>query len=48
MIVKIYERETSSNVRSQGGTLDLHQDTGLAAIKACGLFESFQKVRRPL
>lgn len=44
--VTIYEGEQSLDVRSQGGTLDLHIDTGLAAIKAAGLWDEFlRKVR---
>lgn len=38
----IFEGETSINYRSQGGTLDLRGSTGLAAIKAAGLWEQFQ------
>ncbi|KAH8906858.1 tetracycline resistance protein from transposon [Coniochaeta sp. PMI_546] len=37
----IFESETSPNYRSQGGSLDLHTDTGLAALKAAGLFDQF-------
>lgn len=39
----IFEGEASLDFRSQGGTLDLHGDTGLAAMKAAGLFEEFKK-----
>nr|POE75613.1 monooxygenase asqm [Quercus suber] len=44
--VTIFEAETSLNFRSQGGTLDLHNDTGLAALKAAGLIPDFQKHAR--
>jgi len=37
----IFEGEASANVRSQGGTLDLHFDSGLAAIKECKLWDEF-------
>ncbi|KAJ8108129.1 hypothetical protein OPT61_g8385 [Boeremia exigua] len=37
----IFEGETSINYRSQGGTLDLRSTTGLAAVKAAGLWEQF-------
>ncbi len=44
--VKIFESESSRDVRSQGGTLDLHADSGLYAMKSVGLFAKFQeKVR---
>jgi 2-polyprenyl-6-methoxyphenol hydroxylase-like FAD-dependent oxidoreductase len=42
----IFEAESSPNYRSQGGTLDLRTDTGLAAIKAAGLWPEFQKYAR--
>jgi 2-polyprenyl-6-methoxyphenol hydroxylase-like FAD-dependent oxidoreductase len=42
----IYESESSPNFRSQGGSLDLHPDTGLAAIKDGHLEEEFNKFAR--
>ncbi|KAK4216284.1 putative tetracycline resistance protein from transposon protein, partial [Rhypophila decipiens] len=39
--VHIFESEPSPNYRSQGGTLDLHPKTGLAALQAAGLFDKF-------
>lgn len=45
--VKIYERESLEDPRAQGGSLDLHGDTGLAALRAAGLFEDFKKLVRP-
>ncbi|KAH7363664.1 hypothetical protein BKA66DRAFT_207472 [Pyrenochaeta sp. MPI-SDFR-AT-0127] len=44
--VTIFEAEASVNYRSQGGTLDLRSGTGLAAIKAAGLWDEFQKHAR--
>ncbi|KAJ4373278.1 hypothetical protein N0V83_003572 [Neocucurbitaria cava] len=44
--VIIFEAEASVNYRSQGGTLDLRSDTGLAAIKRAGLWDEFQKHAR--
>ena len=44
---RIYERDASASARSeQGGTLDLHADTGLAAIRKCGLWDSFVRYAR--
>ena len=44
----IYELDASSTSRpDQGGTLDLHTDTGLAAIRKCDLWDSFMKYARP-
>ncbi|KAL6860951.1 hypothetical protein J3F83DRAFT_763090 [Trichoderma novae-zelandiae] len=37
----IFEGEASANVRPQGGTLDLHTTSGLAAIKEAGLWDVF-------
>ncbi|KAF6834917.1 monooxygenase FAD-binding protein [Colletotrichum plurivorum] len=42
----IFEGESSPNFRSQGGTLDLHTETGLLALKKAGLFEEFLKHAR--
>lgn len=44
--VTIFEREASPDVRGQGGTLDLHDDTGLKALKEIGLWGEFQKYAR--
>lgn len=42
----VYEGEASPNYRSQGGTLDLHTATGLAALKDAGLWDEFLKHAR--
>ncbi|KAM0330517.1 hypothetical protein ACHAQA_003464 [Verticillium albo-atrum] len=39
--VTVYESEASLDFRSQGGTLDLHTSTGLAAMKEAGLWDQF-------
>ncbi|KAF2762971.1 FAD/NAD(P)-binding domain-containing protein [Pseudovirgaria hyperparasitica] len=39
--ITIFESEPSSTARSQGGTLDLHPDTGIAALKRAGLYDQF-------
>ncbi|KIV86381.1 hypothetical protein PV11_01993 [Exophiala sideris] len=42
--ITIFERDTSPTSRpSQGGTLDLHNDTGLAALKKAGLWDEALK-----
>ncbi|KAF9695520.1 hypothetical protein EKO04_006418 [Ascochyta lentis] len=46
ILCTIFEGETSINYRSQGGTLDLRSTTGLAAVKAAGLWEQFQQHAR--
>lgn len=45
--VTIYERDTDRHARMQGATLDLHQASGLKAIKAAGLLDAFQQHYRP-
>lgn len=37
--VQVYEADPSPSSRNQGGTLDLHEETGLAALKEAGLFD---------
>ena len=39
--VTIFEREASLDARIQGGTLDLHTDTGIAALKKAKLYDEF-------
>lgn len=43
----LYELDASPTSRpGQGGTLDLDTDTGLAALRKCGLWDSFSKYAR--
>ena len=43
----LYELDASPTSRpDRGGTLDLHTDTGLAAIRKCGLWDAFRKYAR--
>lgn len=46
--VKVYERDLNRNVRVQGSTLDLHEGSGLEAIKRAGLAEEFYLHHRPV
>ena len=46
--IKVYERDMNKNVRVQGATLDLHEGTGLEAIKRAGLLDEFYKHHRPV
>jgi len=41
-VVKVYERDLNKNARVQGSTLDLHEDSGLAAIIKANLFDEFK------
>ncbi|KAI9788247.1 MAG: hypothetical protein M1816_007013 [Peltula sp. TS41687] len=42
----IFEGEVSLDMRAQGGTLDLHDDTGIAALREAGLYDEFFKFAR--
>ncbi|WP_343672509.1 NAD(P)/FAD-dependent oxidoreductase [Chitinophaga sp.] len=45
--VKVYERDADKNARVQGATLDLHEESGLAALREAGLMEAFIANYRP-
>ncbi|SFK53332.1 FAD-dependent oxidoreductase [Lysobacter sp. cf310] len=42
----VFERETHALERPQGGTLDLHEGSGLWALEQAGLLEAFQTIAR--
>ena len=45
--VTVFEKDASATARVQvGGTLDLHDDTGLAALRAAGLMAEFEQWAR--
>jgi 2-polyprenyl-6-methoxyphenol hydroxylase-like FAD-dependent oxidoreductase len=43
----IYELDTSPGARNQGGTLDLHEESGQRAMRETGLYEQFRHLARP-
>jgi 2-polyprenyl-6-methoxyphenol hydroxylase-like FAD-dependent oxidoreductase len=43
----VSDLDASPAARTQGGMLDIHQDSGQAALRAAGLHEEFQKLIRP-
>lgn len=44
--VHVYESESSEQQRTQGGTLDLHEDSGQVALQRAGLLEAFRAIAR--
>ncbi|MGO4291843.1 FAD-dependent oxidoreductase [Chitinophaga sp. RAB17] len=45
--VKVYERDINKDVRIQGGALDLHTESGLAALAKADLMDEFKASYRP-
>ncbi|MEU8633762.1 NAD(P)/FAD-dependent oxidoreductase [Amycolatopsis sp. NPDC048633] len=45
--VTVFEQEPSADARGQGGTLDLHGDTGQVALHTAGLHDGFRALARP-
>ena len=45
--VTVYDRDPGPAARVTGGTLDLHRDTGQAALAAAGLRDAFLRLARP-
>lgn len=43
----VYERDLNKDVRVQGATLDLHEESGLEALRRAGLLEEFRANYRP-
>ncbi len=44
--VRVYEADPSADHRKQGGTLDLHADSGQLALHRAGLLDSFRAIAR--
>ncbi|MCR8633012.1 FAD-dependent oxidoreductase [Paenibacillus radicis (ex Xue et al. 2023)] len=42
----VYEREPGPHSRQQGGSLDIHHDSGQMALREAGLFEQFEALAR--
>ena len=42
----VYEAESGPHARNQGGTLDLHPESGIAALKEAGLWDEVMRKAR--
>ena len=45
--VRVYEADATPEARSQGGSLDLHEDSGQLALNRAGLEAEFRRLSRP-
>jgi 2-polyprenyl-6-methoxyphenol hydroxylase-like FAD-dependent oxidoreductase len=45
--IKVYERDFNKEARVQGSPLDMHEESGLAAIRKANLLDEFKKNFRP-
>ncbi len=45
--VKVYERDLNKDARVQGSPLDMHEESGLAAIRKANLLDEFKMYYRP-
>src|SRR4051812_23367817 len=45
--IKVYERDFNATARLVGSPLDMHEGSGMAALRKAGLLEAFKKYYRP-
>ncbi|MFG1963817.1 FAD-dependent oxidoreductase [Nonomuraea sp. NPDC049028] len=43
----VYEGESAADARSQGGFLDMHEESGQYALREAGLYEQFRRLTQP-
>jgi 2-polyprenyl-6-methoxyphenol hydroxylase-like FAD-dependent oxidoreductase len=43
----VYELDASADARSQGGSLDMHEESGQRALREAGLYEEFRRLIHP-
>lgn len=43
----VYERDATANVRGQGGSLDMHEESGQHALREAGLYDDFRRHTHP-
>ena len=46
LVATVFDQDADAHGRSVGGSLDMHEDSGLSAIRQLGLFEKFREVAR--
>jgi 2-polyprenyl-6-methoxyphenol hydroxylase-like FAD-dependent oxidoreductase len=44
----VYELDAGPGARSQGGVLDMHEESGQLALRTAGLYEEFRRLTHPL
>jgi 2-polyprenyl-6-methoxyphenol hydroxylase-like FAD-dependent oxidoreductase len=44
----VYEADSSADARNQGGSLDMHEESGQHALREAGLYEDFRRLTHPL
>src|SRR3984885_13521529 len=43
----VYELEVAADARKQGGSLDMHEESGQFALRAAGLYKEFRRLTHP-
>lgn len=43
----VYELDATANARHQGGSLDMHEESGQRALREAGLYEQFRRLTHP-
>ncbi len=43
----VYELDVAADARKQGGSLDMHEESGQLALRTAGLYEEFRRLTRP-
>src|SRR5580658_5005618 len=43
----VYELDAAADARKQGGSLDMHEESGQFALRTAGLYEEFRRLTHP-